>query len=230
MRDEQILPTGYQHPSWAEEIVEEWRRGPELRKVGAYPTQSAVVSGPSGVGKTTASRWIGKQLSLPIYSLSLASAIESYMGATGANLDKAVRFGISFPMVLIIDELDSVAATRQAKSNDVGEIWRITNTLIQALDLWHSGERGSFLMATTNMPASIDSAIRRRFEREVSVELPSNNDLSRMAGVAIPSSFQASHADMRRIVLQARRASVMQGVDYSETVLSMVSNVLQKAS
>lgn len=225
LRDELPLPDKYAPPYWAEEVVGEWKKAPELRAVGAYPTQSAMVSGPSGVGKTTASRWIAKQLGLPVFSLSLASAVESFMGATGSNLDRAIRYGISAPMLLIIDELDSVAANRSAKSNDVGEIWRITNTLIQALDHWHATERSSFLMATTNMPESVDSAIRRRFEREVNVELPSSVELSKMSGVALPSTLRMSHAAMRRIILQAKRASVMQGADYALTVMAMVSNM-----
>lgn len=225
LRDELPLPDGYAAPAWAFELVDEWKMAQELRDVGAYPTQSAMVSGPSGVGKTTASRWIAKELGLPVYSLSLASAIESFMGATGSNLDKAIRYGVSFPMVLVMDELDSVAANRGAKQNDVGEIWRITNTLIQALDHWHSAERSSFLLATTNMPESVDSAIRRRFEREVVVELPDSREISQMAKVALPPTVRMSHAAARRMILQAKRASVMQGADYELTVLAMVANM-----
>jgi AAA+ superfamily predicted ATPase len=225
MRDELGLPERYVAPYWAEEVVAEWQKSAELRAVGAYPTQSALVSGPSGVGKTTASRWIAKQLCLPVYSLSLASAVDSFMGATGSNLDKAIRFGVSHPMLLIMDELDSVAADRHAKGNDVGEIWRITNTLIQALDHWHSTERSSFLMATTNMPESVDGAIRRRFEREVCVDFPDSRELSKIAGVALPAGLRISHAALRRIVLQAKRASVMQGADYALTVMGMISNM-----
>jgi SpoVK/Ycf46/Vps4 family AAA+-type ATPase len=224
LRDELGLPERYVAPGWAVEIVAEWKKAEELREVGAYPTQSALVSGPSGVGKTTASRWIAKELGLPAFSLSLASAIESYMGATGANLDKAIRFGLQTPIILVMDELDSVAANRAAKSNDVGEVWRITNTMIQALDHWHSTERKSFLVASTNMPESVDSAIRRRFEREVIVDYPDSRELSKIAGVALPAGLRISHAALRRIVLQARRASVMQGADYALTVMAMVSN------
>jgi SpoVK/Ycf46/Vps4 family AAA+-type ATPase len=228
LRDELALPDRYVPPAWAEEVVAEWKKAAELRAVEAYPTQSAMVSGPSGVGKTTASRWIAKQLNLPVFSLSLASAVESYMGATGSNLDKAIRFGISAPMVLIIDELDSVAADRSAKRDDVGEIWRITNTLIQALDHWHAVERSSFLMATTNMPSSVDGAIRRRFEIEVAVNYPDSRELSKIAGVALPMNLRISHAALRRMVLQAKRASVMQGADYALTLMAMVANMEEK--
>jgi len=127
-------------------------------------------------------------------------------------------------MILVIDELGAVAADRSQKGNDVGEIWRITNTLIQALDHWHAVERRSLLLASTNVVDSIDGAIRRRFEREVSVDLPTSQELSRLAGVALPSTFRVSHATMRRIILQARRASVMQSADYALTVLAMVAN------
>jgi AAA+ superfamily predicted ATPase len=217
------LPVGYQPASWAKELIQEWEKSVELAAIDAYPTQSVLVDGPSGVGKTTASRWIAKQLSLPVYSLSLSRTIESYMGATGANLDRCVDFGIATPCVLVMDELDSVSATRSARNNEVGEIWRITNTLIQALDKWHAKPQQSMLIATTNMPESIDSAVRRRFEQEVSVELPSVRELSTLAGVALPADTRISHARMRRFILQAKRDSVLRGHDYTTALLARLS-------
>jgi AAA+ superfamily predicted ATPase len=81
-------------------------------------------------------------------------------------------------------------------------------------------------MATTNMPESVDKAIRRRFEREVIVDLPTSRELSEMAGVALPDSIRLSHGALRRMILQARRTSVMRKVDYSLTLLGMIANMV----
>ena len=143
-------------------------------------------------------------------------------GATGKSIESAVRYAMEVRGVLLLDELDAVAASREAK-NDVGEIRRVTNTFIQILDHWHGQRRQSLVVATTNMADSIDPAIRRRFELEVSMPLPNAKELSNIAGVPIPDSCRMSHAAMRRAVLQAKRQSVLRGTDYHMTLLALIA-------
>jgi AAA+ superfamily predicted ATPase len=226
IRDEVSLPVGYVEPTWAIDLIGEWKKSDALFEVGAYPTQSLLLRGPSGTGKTTSARWIAQQLKLPIFSMSIASTIESYMGASGRNIDAAIRYGLSTPCVLLMDEIDSIAASRKEKRSDVGEIWRITNSLIQSLDSWHAAPGKSLLVATTNMmDGSIDSAVHRRFELQVIVPLPTSSELSKLAGIPWPEELHISQADCRRMILQAKRASVMTGGDYSLILMSMCSNL-----
>ena len=224
IQDEIPLPARYHRPDWAQDLVEEWRCEERLVAADAYPTSSVLVVGPSGVGKTTAARWIASELGMPAFSMLLSGTIDSYMGATGKNLQSAIRYATDVRCVLVLDEIDCVAASREAKHQDVGEIWRVTNTLIQTLDHWHGAPRKSLLIGTTNMAASIDAAIRRRFEIEVSASLPTTLELSRIAGVPIPEGCTISHAEMRRAVLNAKRKAILRGADYHLTLLSMLSN------
>jgi hypothetical protein len=55
--------------------------------------------------------------------------------------------------------------------------------------------------------------------------LPDSRELSAIAGVALPAGLRISHAALRRMVLQAKRASVMYGADYALTLMGMVSNM-----
>jgi AAA+ superfamily predicted ATPase len=221
IKDEIELPDRYQPCEWADDLVSEWKAEEKLAAVGAYPTSSVLLIGPSGVGKTTSARWIARQLRMPVFAMLLSTAIDSYLGATGKSIESAVRYAMTVRGVLLLDELDAVAASRQSK-NDLGEIWRITNTFIQILDHWHGQRRNSLIVGTTNMADSIDSAIRRRFELEVSIPLPNTKELSNIAGVPIPDNCQMSHAEMRRAVLQAKRQSVLRGTDYQLTLMRLI--------
>ena len=225
IRDEINLPIGYIQPIWAIDLVGEWKKSDDLFKVGAYPTQSLILRGPSGTGKTTSARWIAQQLKLPLFSMSIASTVDSFMGSTGKNIDAAIRYGLQNPCILLMDEIDSISASRQEKKSDVGEIWRVTNSLIQSLDAWHAAPHKSLLVATTNMmDNSIDSAVHRRFELQVLVPLPTSQELSRIAGVPWPEDLRISQADCRRMVLQAKRAAVMSGGEYSLILMAMCAN------
>jgi AAA+ superfamily predicted ATPase len=80
-------------------------------------------------------------------------------------------------------------------------------------------------VATTNLVDTIDGAIRRRFELEKFLDLPSTGELSRIAGVEIPADCQLTQAELRRAVLQARRAMVLRGVDYGEALMGIIGEM-----
>jgi AAA+ superfamily predicted ATPase len=219
------LPTKYQEPVWAIDILEEWERRDALLDAGAYPTQSLLLCGPSGTGKSTAARWLAKKLGLPLFVMSIASTIESYMGSTGKNVDAALKYAMETKSIVLLDEIDSISASRLAKHSDVGEIWRITNSFIQGLDSWHATPRESLLIGTTNMmDGSIDSAVSRRFELKITLSMPDNCELSRIAGIPWPIDFIVSQADCARMVLHAKRQSVMRGIDYQMALMSLITS------
>lgn len=220
------LPPAYVPAWWGKRLVREWRASAVLFAGGSYPTRSVLVHGPSGVGKTSAARWIASTLELPAYSFWLPGGIESYMGATGRNIDSALRFAAQVPCVLIADELDSIAANRsQAGSSNVGsETRRVSNALIQCLDWWHSGRRDSILFATTNLIEALDPAIRRRFEVEFEVPMPSAEELSRIAGITIEQPGM-SHAEMQTLVAQARREAILDGAEFEAELRSRIARL-----
>lgn len=149
-------------------VVNEWRGAARLREAGLNPTRSVLLSGPPGVGKTLAASWLAKELDVPLLTLDLATVMNSFLGKTGQNLRLVLNYALSTRSVLLLDEFDAIAKRRDDDS-DVGELKRLVNVLLQAVDNW-TGE--SLLVAATNHPDLLDPAVWRRFDLALAIEAP----------------------------------------------------------
>jgi hypothetical protein len=146
-----------------ESLIAERKAVAQLQKVGLAPTKTAIFTGPPGVGKTLAARWVARELGLPLASLNLTTVMSSFLGRTGANLNQVMSYAASHPCVLFLDEIDAVAKRRDDAS-DVGELKRLVTVLLQEIDAWPAG---GLLLAATNHEQLLDPAVWRRFERRV---------------------------------------------------------------
>lgn len=117
--------------------------------------------GETRCGKSSLAASIARQMNLPAYRLSLASAVDSYMGGTTKLLDAALTEALSRPGLWLIDELDAVAGARTAGTEGAAaEGRRIVGALLARLDTLPAGLP---LIATSNFGVAIDSAVLGRF-------------------------------------------------------------------
>lgn len=150
------------------EIIEERRRADELARVGVGPTRTVLFSGPPGVGKTMAARWIASHIGVPLVSIDLATVVSSFLGNSGRNIRASLEYAKSGPCVLLLDEFDALAKRRD-DDTDIGELKRVVNVVLLELDRWPDT---SLLVAATNHPQLLDPAVGRRFDRRIEFELP----------------------------------------------------------
>lgn len=155
-------------------LLVERSRASDLRGHGLEPVGSAIFVGPPGVGKTQSAKWLASQLELPMYSLDLTAVMSSRLGQSGANLRYALDYAKAQPSVLFLDEIDSIAKNR-ADQADVGELKRLVTIMLQELDDWPST---SLLLAATNHPELVDSALWRRFGLEVRFPMPAAEEIA----------------------------------------------------
>jgi len=154
------------------ELIRERRMIPQLEAVGLTPTKTAIFTGPPGVGKTLAARWLARELELPLATLNLGAVMSSFLGRTGANIRQVMDFTRQSPCVLLLDELDAIAKRRDDAS-DIGELKRLVTVLLQELDHWPCS---GLLIATTNHEQLIDPAVWRRFECRIVFTLPGGDE------------------------------------------------------
>ena len=140
---------------------------------------TTLLYGESGTGKTELGRYIAHCLNLPFFYISFVSTIDSYMGSTAKNLHKVFSFCNAIPCVLMLDEVDCVAARRSAGGSQGadGELERTTISLMQELDRLPNHV---VLIAATNRLDMVDEAMLRRFSIRHEVTNMSYEDLDAM--------------------------------------------------
>ena len=150
------------------QLIQERHQSARLASSGLNPTRSAIFVGPPGVGKTLTARWVAAKLGVPLYVLDLTAVMSSLLGRSGTNLRAALDFAKRSPCVLLLDEIDAIAKRRSDES-DVGELKRLVTVILQEVDEWPVT---GLLLAATNHPELIDSALWRRFDLVIEFKIP----------------------------------------------------------
>jgi hypothetical protein len=207
--------------------LKEWANIDLLLNAGLAPARMLLFCGLPGTGKTMAAHWLAQELKLPLLTLNLATVMSSYLGKTGNNLKAVFDHANTRPCVLLLDEFDAIAKRRDDGS-DVGELKRLVNVLLQALDDWPAN---SMLVAATNHGELLDPAVWRRFDGIVNFEKPSANliaeylqDLSiteivrlSMAKMLTGESFSAIGA----LVLSARKRALLEQTELQPQLIKL---------
>lgn len=217
-----------------EQILSERRHDKELIEQGLSPTRSIIFTGPPGVGKTLAARWVARELRRPLLTLDLSAVMSSFLGRTGANVRHVLSYAKGVDGVLLLDELDAIAKRRD-DATDVGELKRLVTVLLQEIDDWPPT---GLLIAATNHSNLLDPAVWRRFEMRVDFPMPADDSVRRAIETFLgPNKASAawhevlavalrglSFSDIEREVMLARRAAVIHGVPLEDALSQIVQN------
>lgn len=198
------------------QVLEERKVVDKLIDVGLSPCKTILFEGPPGVGKTMSSRWLAKELDLPLLILDLATVMSSFLGKTGNNIRAVLEYASSFPCVLLLDEFDAIAKRRD-DDRELGELKRLVTVLLQALDDW---PESSLLIAATNHSELLDPAIWRRFDLQIKFELPSNSmitnyletyypELNSISNLISDEFAGKSFSDIDRAIKIAKKESIL---------------------
>ena len=144
------------------------RHAHELSAKGLASNLCMLLSGPPGTGKSLLASHVAAQLDRPFYVARLDSVISSLLGDTAKNIRNVFDFVPRHDAVLLLDEMDAIAKLRDDR-HELGELKRVVNTVIQGLD---SLEETTVVVAATNHPHLLDSAIWRRFPYKIEMQLP----------------------------------------------------------
>lgn len=187
-------------------VILEQRQQDALRSHGFKPLRRLLLVGPPGTGKTMTASALAGELHLPLFVIRLDGLITKFMGETAAKLRIVFDALSETRGVYLFDEVDALGGER-ARTNDVGEIRRVLNSFLQFLEM---DEADSILVAATNHPQMLDTAMFRRFDAVIDYPLPTaevvqaviknrvaNVCLARIAWAKVKSAAEGlSHAEI----------------------------------
>ena len=226
----------YDDPTWTalRRIVRERQQAARLAEVGVDPTRSALFTGPPGVGKTLAAKWIAREVGRPLAILDLSAVMSSFLGRTGNNVRTVLDYARDHDCVLLLDELDAVAKRRD-DTGEIGELKRLVTVLLQEIDDWPPS---GLLLAATNHSQLLDPAVWRRFEAIVEFPLPGPEGLEAVirdlldlhpdspwptvVGRALVGS---SFSEASRLAVHSQRAATLDGVPVERILKQAVHEI-----
>jgi SpoVK/Ycf46/Vps4 family AAA+-type ATPase len=204
-----------------ERVLDEHRKRQQLGKYGYLPKTKLLFWGLPGCGKTVTAKYLAYELGLPVGVVRLNAIISSFLGDTASHLQRVFNLANTTPMVLLLDEVDAVGKNRD-DPNDVGELKRVVNSLLQAMDSFDSSK--SIIIAASNHQYLLDPALWRRFDALIEFPLPGKTEreiyLQRLLnGVNFDGSLEyigknmssLSYADIQRITVEAIKTMILEG-------------------
>ncbi|MDQ2097158.1 MAG: ATP-dependent zinc metalloprotease FtsH [Tychonema bourrellyi B0820] len=159
-----------------QEVVTFLKKPERFTAIGAKIPRGVLLIGPPGTGKTMLAKAIAGEAGVPFFSISGSEFVEMFVGVGASRVRDLFRKAKeNSPSIVFIDEIDAVGRQRGAGiggGNDERE--QTLNQLLTEMDGFE-GNSGVIIIAATNRPDVLDSALLRpgRFDRQVTVDLPS---------------------------------------------------------
>lgn len=157
------------------EIVDFLKNPKKYTALGGKIPKGALLVGPPGTGKTLLAKAMAGEAQVPFFSMSGSDFVELFVGVGASRVrDLFKQAREKAPCIIFIDEIDAIGRARgknMMMSNDERE--STLNQLLVEMDGF-SGETGIIVLAATNRPDVLDTALLRpgRFDRQITIDKP----------------------------------------------------------
>lgn len=158
------------------EVVDFLKNPKKYTSLGGKIPKGVLLVGPPGTGKTLLAKAVAGEAAVPFFSISGSDFVEMFVGVGASRVrDLFKQAREKAPCIVFIDEIDAIGRARGKGAFQGGNDERenTLNQLLVEMDGF-STDKGVILMAATNRPDVLDSALMRpgRFDRQIGIDRP----------------------------------------------------------
>ena len=197
------------------EVVDFLKNPKKFLALGAKIPKGVLLLGAPGTGKTLLAKAVAGEANVPFFSISGSEFVEMFVGVGASRVrDLFNKAKKNAPCIVFIDEIDAVGRQRGAGlggSHDERE--QTLNQILVEMDGFDP-RTNVIIMAATNRPDVLDSALLRpgRFDRRVTLDMPDINDREEILKVHSKEKPLAKNISLRKV---AERTPGFSGADLS---------------
>jgi cell division protease FtsH len=158
------------------EVVDFLKNPKKYTSLGGKIPKGVLLIGPPGTGKTLLAKAVAGEAGVPFFSISGSDFVEMFVGVGASRVRDLFRQAREkAPCIVFIDEIDAIGRARGRNTMQGGNDERenTLNQLLVEMDGFPT-DKGVILMAATNRPDVLDSALMRpgRFDRQIAIDRP----------------------------------------------------------
>jgi ATP-dependent metalloprotease FtsH len=212
-------------------FIREWLREPKkYAAAGVEPPRGVLLTGSPGTGKTMLARALAGESECAFLVESATSFVTIWQGSGPENVRnlfaRARRYA---PSIVFIDEIDAIGKARVGAVGAGRAEEETLNALLMEMDGFSkAASRPVIVIAATNHPELLDSALRRRFSRIIEVELPTRGEreLYLRTRLGAKAKHEVSQQMVERVAAQSAGMSIanLESILAQASVMALTNN------
>lgn len=176
---------------------------PDIFKGPRKPWKGVLLFGPPGCGKTMLAKAVANEADATFFNIDSATILSKWFGKSEKltkQLFKEARK--REPSIIYIDEVESIAGKRSRTGHEAMK--RVKTVFLSQMDGIQPSDERVIVIGSTNLPAEIDMAFRRRFEKRIYVPSPKMKDRKEILKIHLQGIELAKNVNLEKIAVKTK--------------------------